>query len=104
MQPLSKGLVINIYLRRLNYIKLLGPTSFIKAAEVCFCLFPLKKTKHPAPPQMAVNFNFLPKSTFYTAFPCTFVFPTKTKIKEKEKMHKGADEGDMLHINCRGKR
>lgn len=75
-----------------------------------FCLFVFPK-KHllknsPAPPQMAINFNFLPKYVLYSfsTSPCTFVFSTKTKIKEKgENAQRNiADRNDTLHINCRG--
>lgn len=60
-----------------------------------------KKKPSSTPPQMAINFNFLPKTTFYTASLCHSVLASLLlRLKKGEKMHKGADKSDTLHINC----
>lgn len=60
-----------------------------------------KKQPSSTPPQMAINFNFLPKTTFYTASLCHSVLASSPlRLKKGEKMQKGADKSDTLHINC----
>lgn len=68
---------------------------------VCFQGEKKKKQPSSTPPQMAINFNFLPKTTFYTASLCHSVLASSPlRLKKREKMHKGADKNDTLHINC----
>lgn len=60
-----------------------------------------KKKPSSTPPQMAINFNFLPKTTFYTAsLRHSVLASSPLRLKKGEKMHEGADKSDTLHINC----